>query len=230
MNSTTNTYGFIQQQSATLETRISFDEHTYEDHLRRIYLQNYSPVFYATVEYGNYTMGSTRGNYGKLMGAAKQKVRFDIGVLNYLIEGSWLIGKVPYPLLYSPHGNDIAAYSFYGFNTMRQMEFVTDKYISLHTELTLNGLLLNRIPLIKNFNLRELCTFHMMYGDLSNAKNAIMDIPSFTQPLTKPYMEIGVGISNIFKLFAIQSIWRLSQLDNPNIEKWELMTSFCVSF
>jgi hypothetical protein len=225
-----NSYTSIQQQSATLETRFSFEEKTYEDHLRRIYLQNYSPVFYGIFEYGKYSMGNVQGNYGKLIGAVKQKVRFDFGRFEYLLEGGLIIGNVPYPLLQSPHGNNNGGYTFYGFNTMRQMEFVTDKYITLHSELTLNGVILNHIPLIKYLNLRELFTLHTMYGGLNNAHRALMDIPNFTKPLQNPYMEVGVGVSNLLQLFAIQSVWRLSQLNKPNIERWEVMLSFSVSF
>lgn len=223
-------YTNIHQQSATLETRFSFDEKTYEDHLRRIYLQNYSPIFYGIFEYGKYAMGNVKGDYGKIIGAVKQKVRFDFGMFEYLIEGGLIIGNVPYPLLQSPHGNDNGGYSFHGFNTMRQMEFVTDNYIALHSELTLNGVILNHVPLIKYLNLRELITLHTMYGEMNNSHRALMDIPNFTKPLQNPYMEVGVGVSNLLQLFSLQSIWRLSQLHKPNIERWEVMLSFSVSF
>ena len=48
--------------------------------------------------------------------------------------------------------------------------------------------------------------------DKSNLEN----LPSFTTPLSykKPYIEVGIGLENIFKVFRINAIWRLTYLDN----------------
>jgi len=110
------------------------------------------------------------------------------------------------------------------------MEYATDKYISLHSEMTFNGLVLNQIPLIKNLNLREMCSFHFAYGALSDAHNAVLTIPDFIQPLNKPYLEVGVGITNLLRILTIQSVWRLSDLNKENVIPHNIMLSFNVSF
>ena len=35
----------------------------------------------------------------------------------------------------------------------------------------------------------------------------------------EPYMEVGVGILNIFNFLRLDYIWRLNYLNSPNIEK-----------
>ena len=229
----TNTIGSIasfQYQSATIENRFSFGERTYEDHLQRIYISNYKPVLYGAMELGKFQLGSETGNYAKLYAAIKQYVRLDFGQLNYIVEGGWIFGKVPYPLLQIPFGTDTGGYSFYYFNLMRLMEYGTDKYANLHSELMLNGLILNQIPLVKNLNLREMCSFHMAYGGLSDAHKALLNYPTFMQPLNKPYMEVGVGVTNIVKLFTVQSVWRLSDLNKEKTIPWGILVSLSLSF
>ena len=103
---------------------------------------------------------------------------------------------------------------------MRYMEYGADKYVNLHSQLTLNGLVMNQIPLIKKLNLRELFSFKMAYGSLSDSNRTIMDYPIFMKAMTKPYMEVGVGITNIMRLFSFQTIWRLTDTDKPGVSEW----------
>ena len=69
----------------------------------------------------------------------------------------------------------------------------------------LNGLILNRIPLLKTLKLREILTFRGFYGSLNDENdpalsNNLFNLPAGTSRLgNEPYMEVGVGILNIFK-------------------------------
>ena len=109
------------------------------------------------------------------------------------------------------------------------MEYGTDKYFTLHSELKLNGLVLNQIPLIKNLNLREMCSFHFAYGSLSDAHTTVLAYPNFMQPLNKPYVEVGLGITNILHVFSIQSMWRLSDLKKVDTIPWAFLMSLNLS-
>jgi len=220
----------LKYQSATFETRLSFGERTYEDHLQRIYINNDKPVLYGVLEFGTFQIGTEKGSFGKISALMKQKVRLDIGQFNYIMEGGYLVGNVPFPLLHIPHGNNTGGYSFQSFNLIKYMEYASDKYLSLHSELMFNGLLLNQIPLIKKFNLREMCSFHFAYGALSESHNNVLKIPSSIDPLTKPYMEVGVGITNLLHLFTVQYVWRLSNLNKENVIPHSIMVSFNISF
>ncbi len=236
----------FMQRSATLNTRFSFNEKTYENHLQRIYILNNRPVLSVALEGGQYSLNNKTKGYGKLMGAIKQYVPFDIGNLYYVAEAGCILGDVPYPLLEIPSGSEAGGYgiyamnipvqtgsggySMYQYNMMRYMEFAADRYVNLQSELTLNGLIMNQIPLIKCLNLRELFTFKMAYGSLSNSHQSVLNYPDFMQPLSKPYMEVGIGFTNILHIFAIQSVWRLTDTNKSGVFPWGIRTGLSISF
>jgi len=207
----------LKHQSATLTTRFSFDEKKYNDHTQRIYIANSKPVIYGILEYGKYNLGNKSGQYGKLLTKMRQDILFGLGELYYIAEAGFILGSVPYPLLEIPQGGDTGGYGIYQFNLMNNLEYATDKYVDLHCDFTFNGLILNQIPIIKNLNLREICSFNIAYGGLSNSHKTIIDYPFYTNPLSKPYMEVGVGLSNIFKVITVQSIWRLTDLNHVGV-------------
>jgi len=225
-----NTSKYLGQQSVTLSTRFSFGERTYDDHMQRIYVANNLPVIYGILEAGEYQLGNNKGQYGKIMGAVRQLIRFDYGQFNYVADAGIILGNVPYPMLGIPPGNESGGYGFYSFNLMDYMEYAADKYINLHTELMLNGLVMNQLPLIKNLNLREMFSFKMSYGSLSDSHRTQLDYPAYVKPWTKPYMEVGVGLTNIFHFFTLQSVWRLTDLNHKDTRPWGLLGSINITF
>lgn len=110
---------------------------------------------------------------------------------------------------------------------MDVMEFANDQQLSWFFKCRLNGLLLNRIPLIKRLKMRELFTFSGLWGSLSqkndpNYNSYLMRFPEGTALCkmgNRPYMEIGVGVENLFRILSLQYIWRLNYRDNPNVDK-----------
>jgi hypothetical protein len=45
-----------------------------------------------------------------------------------------------------------------------------------------------------------------------------------------PYMEVGVGIANIFKVLRVDYVHRLTYRDMPNIDKWGIRIQFHIQF
>lgn len=224
------TANYLTQISATVATRFSFNENTYDNHMQRVYISNNLPVIYSILEVGKYQFGNKTGQYGKIIGAMKQFIQFDYGLFNYKIDAGVILGNVPYPLLGIPSGSETGGYGFYQFNLMNYMEYAADKYVNLHTELMLNGLILNQIPLIKTLNLREIFSFKMSYGSLSDSHKSQLDYPVFMNPLTKPYMEVGVGVTNILHILTFQSVWRLTDLNHNGVRPWGILGSLNLSF
>ncbi len=109
------------------------------------------------------------------------------------------------------------------------MEYAADKYVNLHSELTLNGIILNQIPLVKHLNLREVFSFKMAYGGLSNSHRSVLDYPVGLQPLNKPYFEMGAGFTNILRIFSLQSVWRIDP-NKPGVRSWGLLGCLQFSF
>jgi hypothetical protein len=128
--------------------------------------------------------------------------------------------QVPYPLLIMPAANQSFAYKRETFHMMNALEFVTDQYAQINLTWHLKGLVLNRIPLIKHTKLRELLIFNALAGSLSDRNDprvtpGLMILPEGTGTLGKmPYMEVGIGLENIFRIFKAAYFYRLTYRDN----------------
>jgi len=154
------------------------------------------------------------------------------GKLNYKVYLGKIFGTLPYPFLNVHNGNQ----SFYlepeAFNLLNYYEFASDKWLGVNFEHKLQGLILDKIPLIRKLELRSIYGFKGVIGHFSPKHLSAMILPSYTKSLslTKPYMEMNIGIENIFQFIRIDAIWRLSYLDTPNISKFGVKFLFSVNF
>ncbi len=158
--------------------------------------------------------------------------RFNMSILghnNIGIEAGKIWGAQPYTTLFIPRANQSFAYERASFNLMNFLEFVSDSYVFIRSEHFFKGFIFNRLPLIKKLGLRELMTFKLIYGGLSerNDPERNKSLPKFDtrsdgQPATftfydGPYMEGSVGISNIFKVLRIDLVKRFNYLEHPDV-------------
>ncbi|KIA92391.1 membrane protein [Pedobacter kyungheensis] len=172
-------------------------------------------------------------NYHNLTGSVDK--RFYLSQLGYsdvTVEGSYIAGKVPFPLLAIHRANQTYAYQLNSYNLMNFLEFVSDHYVSVNIDHNFNGFFFNKLPLIKKLKLREVVSFKALYGGLRNENNpasgsGIYQLPAFDNGLQRtyslgnePYMEGSVGIGNIFKLLRVDLVRRFTYLDNPEVTKW----------
>lgn len=134
--------------------------------------------------------------------------------------------KVPFPKLYIPESGNSFLLSPNSFNMMSPMEFVMDRYASIFATYYLKGWIFNRIPLIKHLKLREVLSFNLLYGALSQKNNPLYGteglymLPGGTRIISRmPYMEISAGIENIFKFIRIDYVRRLSY--NDGLTGWQ---------
>ena len=91
---------------------------------------------------------------------------------------------------------------------MQAYEFASDRWISGYYQHNFNGFFLGKIPLIKELDWREVATVRFAWGDISqtNQKNILLE----TGVLNIPYVEAGIGISNVFRIFRVDCFWRLT--------------------
>jgi hypothetical protein len=173
--------------------------------------------------------------------------RLTVGKLGqsiYNITAFYTPNVLPFPLLNVHLGNETFFYNPVGFSMMRFFEFVSDKSIQLNYQHHFNGLIFNRIPLLKKLKWREVVSFNVVWGMASvNDQrlvpqrqlrdpngNPILDKDGQTQREFRPfgvldpnipYAEVGYGIENIFKIFRVEVYHRLSYLENlqnkPNV-------------
>ena len=131
------------------------------------------------------------------------------------LDGGMVIGDVPYPMLKVHEGNETMFHNTMSFACMDYYQYASDRWLSFFYEHNFNGLLLGRIPLIKKLKLREMVTFRGAWGDISQEN---LNGPYQLLPVTGtiglvPYMEAGVGISNILKVVRVDCFWRLTHRD-----------------
>ena len=113
---------------------------------------------------------------------------------------------------------------------MNFYEFVSNEYVSFKAEHHFGGLFLDRIPALRKLKWREVASLSAVTGHLSEANKEILSNPDAFFSLQKPYVEAGIGIENIFKIFRIDNIWRLTYLDNPGATRTAIFVSAKVSF
>ena len=166
------------------------------------------------------------------------------GHTDCIIKAGKVWNKVPYPLLIIPNTNLSYTIQKESYWLMNPMEFFTDQYASWDLSYHMNGLIFNRIPFVKKLGMREVITFRGMFGHLSKKNRpdplntgALYRLPyendDYSSHYLKPsipYMEMSVGIENIFKVLRIDYVRRLTYTDSPQISKWGIRIEFNVQF
>ncbi|MCQ2958636.1 MAG: DUF5686 and carboxypeptidase regulatory-like domain-containing protein [Bacteroidales bacterium] len=222
MNFTTNDFSF--------NIRISHKEEISTNHFRRIYIDSRYPVCHLNVLRGKFTINGTSDWYTQLRFVARQDILIGVGRLKYVMEAGMIDKSVPFPLLEVHRGNQTGSSGEYYFNHMNYLEFASDIYVNLYAEYGLNGFFFNKIWGIRKLQLRELLTFKTCYGKLLHDPNAILKLPENTNEFNKPYMEAGIGVTNLVKFIRLEYIWRLNYLDHPDISKRGLYIRFNFDF
>lgn len=140
-----------------------------------------------------------------------------IGKSHIVLSGGKIFGKVPYPLLKLHEGNATYFYDTYAFSCMNYYEFASDSWLSLFYEHHFKGFFLGKIPLMKKLKWREVFIFKWLIGSLSDKNDgslqdteAVLRFPDGMSSVSKPYLETGVGIENIFRILRVDALWRLT--------------------
>ncbi len=160
------------------------------------------------------------------------------GYADVIFKAAKLWNQVQFPALLWQNANLAYTVQSETFSLLNPMEFAMDQYVSLDLNYNLNGLIFNRIPLIKKLRLREVFTFKGFIGSLTKKNN-----PEYNDNLYRfpeggntrvmgktPYMEIGVGIDNILTFLRLDYIWRLSYRGTPGAPDSGLRFSFHFAF
>lgn len=224
----------LRQSEATLSLRFAPGEKLLTTKQRRRPVNHNNPVYTLmhTTGFKDVLGGDYASNYTEL--SVSQRLwlnsygRIDI----YACAGAqW--NRVPFPLLIMPAANNSYIIHRHMFNMINNMEFMNDRFVSLDVQWDLSGKLFNRIPLLKHLKWREIIGFKTLYGTLTSKNNPALhtgaddlyEFPSRNGVPTSytmgdtPYMELNVGIHNIFKLIRIDYVRRLNYLNLPNVKK-----------
>lgn len=130
-----------------------------------------------------------------------------------------IIGTVPYPLLKIHEGNATYALHRHVFACMDYYEFASDTWATIFWEHNFKGFFLGKVPLLRRLQLREIAILRAAYGTVRDENNGILGdkgfgsemlFPAGMKKLDTPYVEMGVGISNILRLFRVDFVWRMT--------------------
>lgn len=222
----------IRTTEASLVLRYSPGEKVINTKQNRFPANKEAPVLTLSHTFG--MKGVLGGEYNYNFTEATFYKRFFLnswGDLNVDARAGIQWNKVPYPLLIMPAAN-LSYIAEYGtFNLVNNMEFLNDRYASVDMWWNMNGKILNRIPLIKKLKWREYIGVKCLWGSLSSKNNPyleqnqnsteLMHFPegSYVMDKNRPYAELVLGVSNIFKVLNIQYVRRLNYNDLPTAHK-----------
>ncbi|MEO6548717.1 MAG: DUF5686 family protein [Ferruginibacter sp.] len=232
----------ITTTELSAQVRWAPNEQFYQGKVYRIPLFNKYPIF--TFRYIAGVKGLMKGQYdyhNLNLNIFKRVYLSQFGYADVSIEGGYIFGQLPYPLLTVHRANQTYAYQLNSFNLMNFMEFVSDRYVSANMDYYLNGFIFNKLPLIKKLKLREVASFKILYGGVRDENNPAHNEGTLKFPNSdgiqntyslnsKPYMEVSVGVANIFKLMRVDLVKRLSYLDHPDVAQWGIRTRFKFDF
>jgi hypothetical protein len=209
-----------------LHTRFALKEkYLYNDFERRSTTTRY-PVLELLYGYGIPGFLGSEYEYHRLQFRVQQWFNvFTFGWSKYILETGKIWGTLPYPLLKIHEGNESFIYYENAFNLMNYYEFISDSYVSLYYTHHFDGLIFNKIPLMRKLKWRTVIHGSGVWGTVSDKNLSYSEFPAITTTLEQPYFEAGVGIENIFKFIRVDGIWRLSHLDHPGADKFRVYVS-----
>ena len=185
----------------------------------RISIGTKYPVIEAMFSKGLAGVFNSAYNYTKYSILIKDMMKISpYGTLYYRVYGGKINGVLPFTNLENHPGNDLYYYNPFAFNLMNRFEYLSDKYAGINIEHNIGSGLFRFIPITRKLKWRQFYTVKSLWGSLSSANeatNSYVVVPyskvyGFKTLNNKTYIEVGTGIDNIFKVFRLDFIWRLS--------------------
>lgn len=225
----------IYTSEIRLDTRISFRERFVSGEFYRYTLSSPLPIILFSYSYGIPNLFKSDYEYHKVSLNVQQWFNFaTIGWSKYIIEAGAIWGRLPYPLLKLHEGNQTFFYDEYSASLMNYYEFVSDRYISAIYTHHFDGLLFNKVPLLRKLKWREVAHVRCVYGTLEEKNRLYSQYPAGLRSFGNiPYWEAGVGIENILRIIRIDAVWRLSHRDdalNPHVATFGIFASLFFQF
>ena len=234
-----NTYNHYNQSSLKIKLRYAPGEKFYQSKTHRYPINLDAPIFELTHTYSPKNFLGSMFEINKTEFSAQKRFWFSaFGFADCILKGGYVWSKAPYPNLLLANANLSYTIQPESFALMNPLEFINDSYVSWDVTYWANGALLNYIPLLKKLKLREAFSFRGLYGHLSDKNDPtksleLFKFPDTAQPFkmtSTPYMEVGVGVDNLFKILRVDYVWRLTYRNNPNIDKSGIRIALHITF
>jgi hypothetical protein len=221
----------ISASEFTLSLRFGINEEYIESVFHRQSFGSLYPIIEFKFTKGVSKLVGVPYPYQKYMIGFKHHISYGFaGKTKYYVESGIVNGRVPFPLLQLHEGKIGIAYDEYSFNLMNFYEFASDRYISFFGEHHFNGLFLNRIPFLRKLKFREVVYAKGVWGSLKDDNRNLLQFPGTLSDVTKPYVEMGVGVENILNFLSINYFRRVTHIHKEGIRKNGIIIGFKVSF
>lgn len=212
--------GHYTQTSLSVELRYAPGEKFYQMRTGRFPINLDAPTFVLSHRW------SPKGFLGSRYAISRTEFNFSkrfwmsfVGQMDVAVGAGHVWTSSPFPELLVPNANLSYTIQPQSFALMTPLEFVNTTYGSLHLVYHADGLLLNQIPGVRKLKLREIVSFHGLWGH-----RAAKDTPSAERPDLLlfpadapargfdhgPYMEMSAGLDNILRCLRVEYVWRLN--------------------
>ncbi len=224
------------------EIRWAPKEQFYQGKVYRIPIINKYPIFTLRFIAGVKGLLNSEYNYQNISARFEKRAYMSqLGYSDLVVEGGYIFGKIPYPLMTVHRANQTYAYQLNSYNLMNFQEFVSDRFLGISVDHHFNGLFFNRVPLLKKLKLREVVSVKVLYGGVRDENDPAKDPSLIKYPVfegtpttfalnKKPYIEGSVGIANIFKLIRVDLVKRFNYLENPYVATLGVRARFKFDF
>ncbi len=203
-----------------VDLRYAPGETFYQTRSYRVPVDETVPVFALSHRYAPGALSGQGFGFNRTELSVSKLFRLSfLGAMDVRISGGHVWGPTVFPELFIPNANLSYTIQPGSFALMNPMEFVNSSYVSWHLTYHARGALFNLIPGVRRLGLREVVGFSGIYGH-RNSKNGgdrflVLPSDATTTDMTKPYMEVSVGIDNILRFIRLDYVWRLNYLDVP---------------
>lgn len=215
----------------SINTRFAYNEKFVFGEFERTSMGTEYPIIEVKYGYGVKDFMNSDYEYSRLQFRLEHWYNIgSFGWSKYMLEAGRIWGKLPYPLLKLHEGNETFVFDDYAFNLMNYYEFASDRYFSFYYAHHLEGLILNKVPLMRKLKWREVASIRGLVGTLDNVNEdynkQYLQPPEPMNGLGRPYFEASVGIENIFKIFRVNAVWRLSYINKDYRDNHTNITQF----
>lgn len=219
----------FQVLSAQIELRYAAEDVFIQNDFNRINVGSLKkPAYNLLYTKGFMIPGFSSFDYHKIRFSVRQHIyfrRFGVGL--YQVSAFKFFNRAPYPLLDVQAGNQSFIYNPNNYNLMRFAEFVADESYSGYYEHNFEGAFLNRIKGIRNWKLRLFANARGVWGRIHEENWNLTPAPyeKYSRFTNHPYIELGYGVENIFRLLRVDFVHRLNYLSSPGARPFGVFLS-----
>lgn len=234
-----NSFRHYTRTSLGVSIRYAPGEKFVQEKSTRVPINLDAPVMQLTHEWGpRRFLGSDFDTHRTELSVQKRFWFSAFGYTDIILKGGIIWSQVQYPELMWPNANLSYTIQPESYSLMNPMEFAIDRYASWDVTYWGNGILFNRLPVVKRAKLREVVCFKGICGGISEHNRPELNPGLFRFPADSgtrymdgtPYMEISAGIDNIFTILRVDYVWRLSYRDTPGCDRSGLRVALHFTF